>query len=265
MNELERELRILREAIRLKIASAKVSDLKGQSEAHNESRSPFDIAGACMGLVRIIAARRDCHVSNVVNYLDDEETIREDKEPLRELRKVWPTREQWEQAASQTERMWRERTLAEAAYQLAIKNQRITPRDLAPLLFLNERCEVEWKLKEYLNGIPESYSAHLRHAKRGISLRLFRDRHKRADVDTALTKVEEMIQSKYNEGVDEKLKDRDALHLEHLGMERRPSDAAARAIRDLQRIIRETGDPTKRQQLEAYLCKLKREELRIVI
>jgi hypothetical protein len=281
----ERELRTLREAIRLKIATTALTDhLRTESEARSESRSPFDIAGNCMGLVRIIAAKYDCHVFDVSKYLDSEKTTHEDKGRFELLRALWPTRGQWDEAASQDdEYTWRRRTLREAAYDLAINNERITAHSLRRRLFLNERCEVEWKLKRFLNGIPETYSKHLSHDRRGISLRLFRERYKWRDVEKVKKLVEGLVQSEHakdDEQTDEagfgrkvsimsnrheeSEKDKGALHIWSTHMEQNEeqalSPAAARAIRDVNRMMRGTSDPGERLRLEEYLRQLMREE-----
>lgn len=179
----ERGLRILHAATVLKLAEDKVTSVfKAKSKL--AERTCSDRSTALVGSARIIAAKYGCEVFEVPKHLDREEPTRENKR----LRQQWPTREQWDRAAIRLERLWRERTLAEAALTLAKLNRPISGVSLARLVFLNEYREQAWKVSDWKANQkhPENYfKPPGNYGRRGISLRLFRQRYTVADIRKA--------------------------------------------------------------------------------
>jgi excisionase family DNA binding protein len=275
----ERALRILHEATRLKLANARITSVfKAKSKL--AERTHNDRSAEYIGTARIIAASYGCDVFDVPKYLDRwiaEEPTRERKNLARRMRQDWPTHEQWDKASVQVESQWRERTLRQAADELAKENERISGKSLAPLLFLNWRREIEWKLKEKLKLIPDSFlpPGLYDYGRRGIKLRLFRQRYKRGHTAKAREIAEGM--AKDREEKDRKEKDaagygsdvtirfhhsedsnqnKDALHVED-GTKGRIDASVIRAIRDCKKAIRETASETERRTLTKYLRELK--------
>ncbi len=167
-------MRILRAAIQLKIANAKpTSVFKAKSKLAEETRS--DRSAQHIGAARIIAAKYGCHVFDVPKLLDLEESTLENKNLFRRMRQDWPTREQYDKASDEFERLWRRRTLTEAAYELAKENNH--KESLAPLLFLNHDREWAWKTndkqKDFLKRHPEESVILDPYGKLGILVRLF--------------------------------------------------------------------------------------------
>ena len=195
----ERDLRILRTAMQLKIANTTpTSVVKAKSKLAEENHS--DRVQYILE-TRIIAAKYGCAVFDVPKYLDrwiSEEPTRQRQNLARRMRQTWPTRAQWDNANSKFERLWRMRTLTEAAYELAKDNKPITGESLAPLLFLNHDREWAWKVNEKkreFHKLPEESVILDPYGKRGISLRLFRQRYERKDIEEAKNVTEGMMQS----------------------------------------------------------------------
>jgi hypothetical protein len=195
------------------------------------------------------------------------------------MRQTWPTREQWDKASVQVESQWRKRTLTEAAHELAQKNEPILGKDLARLLFVNWRREIEWKLKEKLKLTPGSYSPPGLYAygQRGISLRLFRQRYKRSDIAEARETAEGIVRSEgtakdrkdaagYGSAVtirsdhsEDNNKDVDALHVEDK-TKMRIDASVMRAIRDCKKALREAKTDAEKKGLQDHLRQLKLQE-----
>ena len=196
----ERDLRILRTAMQLKIANTKpTSVVKAKSKLAEETHSDRSVQYILE--TRIIASKYGCAVFDVPKYLDrwiPEEPILQRKNLARRMRRTWPTRAQWDKANAKFERLWRMRTLTEAAYELAKDNKPITGESLAPLLFLNHDREWAWKVNEKkreFHKLPGESVILDPYGKRGISLRLFRQRYERKDIEDAKNVTEGMMQS----------------------------------------------------------------------
>ncbi len=196
----ERDLRILRTAMQLKIANTKpTSVVKAKSKLAEETHSDRSVQYILE--TRIIASKYGCAVFDVPKYLDrwiPEEPTLQRKNLARRMRRTWPTRAQWDKANAKFERLWRMRTLTEAAYELAKDNKPITGESLAPLLFLNHDREWAWKVNEKkreFHKLPGESVILDPYGKRGISLRLFRQRYERKDIEDAKNVTEGMMQS----------------------------------------------------------------------
>ena len=255
----ERGLRILRQAIDLRLANTKLPRaFKRHSQTHT---------------VRIIAAKLGLYgndIFKVHRYLDRTDSNH------RQILKFWPTQAQWKQAASELERHWRKRTLAEAAYELVKENKSITGENLTPFLFLNEGRELMWKQHEKLRQIPDAYlpTDIYSYGRRGISLRLFRQRYKRSDVaeargtiirsegrakdrkDSAGYGSAVTIRSGHSKDINQ---DKDALHVEDR-TKVRIGASAMRAIRGCEEALREAKTDAERKRLQDYLRELKSQE-----
>jgi hypothetical protein len=271
----ERDLRILRAATQLKIANAKpTSVFKAKSKLAEETHS--DRSAQYILEARIIAAKYGCAVFDVPKYFDRwiaHEPTRQRKNLARRMRQAWPTREQYDKASAQFEALWRTRTLTEAARDLANFNKPITGATLAPLLFLNHDREWAWKANEKQREFHKRTGESVildPYGKRGISLRLFRQRHKRSHIAEAQGTAEGM--AKDREGKDaagygsdvtirsdqseDSNQDKDALHVED-STKGRMDASVMRAIRDCKKAIRETASQTERRTLIEYLRELK--------
>ena len=194
----ERDLRVLHLATQIKIATGKATSVfKAKSRLAEETRS--DRSSAHVFSARLIAEKYGCKIFDLPKYLDSEEQTRENKNRARRMRQDWPTRAQWDQASAKIESFWRTRTLTEAARKLADLNQPITGANLARRLFLNEYREHAWKAnkkqKELLKQHPGESVVLDSYGKRGISLRLFRQRYKLKDIQKARAAAEGTVES----------------------------------------------------------------------
>jgi hypothetical protein len=196
----EQELLILRAATELKIAFArKTSVFKAKSRLADITRR--NRSSDHVGIARIIAAKYGCDVFDVPMYLDRwvaEEPTRERKNLARRIGQDWPTPEQWDEAKGLVKSNWRKRTLNEAARECADHGQRISGPNLAPLLFLNEYREHAWKANEKQKQLQKDTGERVMldpNGRRGISLRLFRQRYDRKDIQGAKATAEGTVRS----------------------------------------------------------------------
>jgi hypothetical protein len=197
-NKRERDLLILRAATELKIADTRpTSVFKAKSKLAHIIRS--NRASEHIGIARIIAAKYGCDVFEVPIHLGcwvAEEPTRGRKNLARRIRQDWPTREQWDKAKDLVKSNWRKRTLNEAARECADRGRRISGPNLAPLLFHNPDREHAWKTNKKLK--EQHPGDHVKldpYAKRGISLRLFRERYDRKDIQGAKQAAEGTVRS----------------------------------------------------------------------
>jgi hypothetical protein len=279
----ERDLRILRAAIQLKIANAKPTTVfKAKSKL--AERTQTDRSADHIFEARIIAAKYDCDVFDVPNYLGLEEPTREKKNLLRRMRQTWPTREQYDKAGVQFEALWRTRTLKAASWELANFNKPITGATLSSLLFLNHDREWAWKAnekqKEFLRRYPGESAMLDPYGKRGISLRLFRQRYKRKDIAEARKVAEGVVHSEsqkksgkdaagYDSAVNirrsrseegKRDEDKDALQLEGKYRRKTSDKSVVRAIKDCEKAIREARSEDERKEIREYERQLRSEE-----
>jgi hypothetical protein len=278
----DRELRILRAAIQLKLANTKpTSVFKAKSKL--AERTQTDRSAQWVGLARMIAAKHGCDVFDVPKYLTLERPTRENKNLYRRVRQDWPTREQYDKACMEFVALWRQRTLADAARELAKFNEPIIGAKLAPLLFLNHDREWAWKAnekqKEFQKRTGESVMLDP-YGKRGIKIRLFRDRYKREDIAEARKLAEGIVRSESekkkdvagkdesgygsaikvqpNDSNDDTQRDEDALRFEDRDKPEIINDLSRiRAIKDCKKAIRESSSETERRTLTKYLQQLK--------
>jgi len=194
----EQDLLILRAATELKIADARATSVfKAKSKLADITRS--NRASEHIGIARIIAAKYGCDVFEVPMHLDcwvAEEPTRARKNLARRIRQDWPTRRRWDEAKDLVNSNWRKRTLNEAARKCADRGQRISGPNLAPLLFHNAYREHAWKTNEKLKEQhPGDHVMLDPYGKCGISLRLFRQRYDRKDIQGAKQAAEETVRS----------------------------------------------------------------------
>jgi hypothetical protein len=196
----EQDLFLLRAATELKIASAKPTRVfKAKSRLADITNS--NRASEHVGIARIIAAKYGCDVFKVPMHLDcwvAEEPTRERKNLARRIRQDWPTREQWDEAKDLVKSNWRKRTLNEAARECADRGQRISGPNLAPLLFHNPYREHAWKANEKQKQLCKETGESVMldpYGRRGISLRLFRQRYDRKDIQGAKQAAEGTVRS----------------------------------------------------------------------
>jgi hypothetical protein len=182
----ERDLLILRAATELKIADTKpTSVFKAKSKLAAETRT--NRSSESVFLARIISAKYRCPVFDVPKYLDRwiaEESTRERKNAARRIRQSWPTTTQWNKASNLWKSQWLQRTLIEAARECIDLGRRISGPNLAPLLFQNPHREHAWKANDKLKQQhPSDHVLLDPYGKRGTSLRLFRQRYDRKDIE----------------------------------------------------------------------------------
>lgn len=196
----ELNLQILREAMKLRLMKKErvTSTDKGQSKYREAKISQ------CVGAARIIAGKRGCEVFDVPQFLNDGDQSRDGKNLARRIRQLWPTKQEWDEVSDRVTKLWRNRSLAKAAYQLAQDNKQITGENLAGLLFLNDHREhawttnlkqIEYQRKTGLEGVLDLY------AKRGISLRLFRQRYRLKDIQEAKAAAEGITRADASENL----------------------------------------------------------------
>jgi hypothetical protein len=281
----ERDLRILRAAAQLKLARAKpTSVFKAKSRLAERTQS--DRSAAYIFETQILAAKYRCDVFDVLAHFGREKQTRKNNNLYRRIQQWWPTREQFEKASEDFQSFWRTRTLTEAAYELTKDNKGIVGKNLAPLLFLNHDRESAWKANEKKQKALRERTGNSvmldPYGKRGISLRLFRQRYKRKDIAAARKLAEGMTRSESEKKLDEDGKDEsgfssrtkamwpndskdtqvdnDALWVKDGGEPNVISPSVRQAIRDCQQAIREARNDAERKALQDYLRKLKAEE-----
>jgi hypothetical protein len=234
-------LSILRLAIDLKLSEATPTPaFKKRSEIR---RAATD----CRGMVRIIAAQRGLYGNDIfktLEYLDCADSRQ------RELLKIWPTRAHWEKASGERRHLWQERTLVEAAYELAKENKSITGKSLARRLFLNEGRELMWKQAEKLKQLPDAYLPLniYSYGRRGISLRLFRQRYKRGKVVKARNIAEGTVRSEYGDtrGEDTRVKEiRKFVPAKNTCAD----ESVVQAIKECEKALREASTDARRKVL----------------
>jgi hypothetical protein len=195
----EQDLLILRGATQLKIANANKTSLFKARSKLAEKTGKFDRASDSVFLARMISAQYECAVFDVPKYLDHwiaEEPTRRRKSAARRIRQSWPTAEEWNKASGLYKSNWLERTVIEAARECIHYGKRISGPNLAPLLFQNPYREHAWKTNDNLK--QQHYGDHVMlvpYGKRGISLRLFRQRYDGKDIEKAKRVAEGMTQS----------------------------------------------------------------------
>jgi hypothetical protein len=106
-----------------------------------------------------------------------------------QMNRLWPESDHWRRAQKQLERDWRTKTLSEAAFELVRDGKPVTGVALAPLVFRNQRTQDVWeshqqhlKLKQKGFDVPCDEKTFCKDAKRGISLREFRQRYSASDI-----------------------------------------------------------------------------------
>jgi hypothetical protein len=267
-------LSILRLAIHLKLWEAKPTRaFKKRSEIR---RAATD----CRGLVRIIAAQHGLYGNDIFKareYLDRTDSNQ------RELLKLWPTRAHWKKASEERRHLWRKLTLSKAAYELA-RDKKITGKNLSELLFLTEGRELMWKQHEKLKQVPNAYLPPkiYSYGRRGISLRLFRQRYQRDQIVEARNIAEGLLRSESETNRDEDGKDKsgygsqirvqsndsqdtqrdkDVLPLEDREEVKIINDPSVqKAIRACEKAIREAQTDANREVFQKYLRTLKADE-----
>jgi hypothetical protein len=198
-----RELEILRHAMLLKRASIQIKDEQDGEDHLPETDLPeleTEVRNCCF-VANWIAARFQCPVREAVKHWaefcrDTPKEKRTDEDIAAEVtgvERLWPTTKQWDRAQTQLERDWQIRILAEAAWELMRAEQRVTGINLAPLVFRNQRTEDTWlshqqhlELKAKGNEVFCDEETLCRRAKRGISVREFRQRYTKRDLTMAI-------------------------------------------------------------------------------
>lgn len=113
------------------------------------------------------------------------------------MSELWPDPKHWQRARQQHERDWQLKTLGEAALELVQEGKPVIGENLRRLIFCNQKRQDVWKsheehLKLKRMGIDVfcDEETFCKHAKRGISLREFRQRYNEKEmkqaIDTAL-------------------------------------------------------------------------------
>jgi hypothetical protein len=201
--ERERDLLILRAAKELKIANPTKTSVSKAKSKLAEKIGKFDTASDWVWEIRIISAKYGCTVFDVPKYLDRwiaEDPTRERKNTARRIRQSWPTTAQLNKASGLWKSQWRKRTLNAATRELADLGERINGTNLARFLFLNEYREHAWKTNEKQKQFQKDTGTSVwldpyGKKPRGISLRLFRQRYDRKDIQSAKAVIEEALRS----------------------------------------------------------------------
>jgi hypothetical protein len=118
------------------------------------------------------------------------------------LEEIWPEPDYWDRARRQQEKDWQQKTLTEAIFTLLQDRTSITGQTLAPLLFRNPTVEQVWTLHQQhlqrqLNGLDVLCDAaeprgRCSYGKRGISLREFRNRYTKVEMNKAVIAAKKM-------------------------------------------------------------------------
>jgi hypothetical protein len=113
------------------------------------------------------------------------------------VKELWPDPKHWQRARQQHERDWQLVTLGKAALELLGEGKAVTGVNLTRLLFCNQKRQDVWKshqqhleLKRHGIGVFCDEETFCKHAKRGISLREFRQRYTRKEIAEATKKAE---------------------------------------------------------------------------
>ncbi len=129
----------------------------------------------------------------LLRVVTDEEIAAE----VSRVKELWPDPKHWQRAKQQHERDWQLKTLGEAALELVGEGKAGTGANLTRLLFCTQKWQDVWKSHqqhlEYKRkgiGVFCDEETFCKHAKRGISLREFRQRYTRKEIAEATRKAE---------------------------------------------------------------------------
>ena len=146
----------------------------------------------------------DTDIIQLLRVETDEEIAAE----VSQVEKLWPETRHWRKAKEQLERDWQIKTLSNAAFEL-VRDAKpiITGATLAPLLFRNQQTQDVWQShQEHLElkrrGVDVfcDEKTFCKNAKRGISLREFRQRYTKRDIANAKAVALQADASDFNLG-----------------------------------------------------------------
>jgi hypothetical protein len=199
----ESDIEILRRALSLKRSLASPDDASLLDSLADWQRA----ADNCCATARMVTSHYQCRIEDAPRHwrqfllLNRKERVQLQLFPLptdaeieaecEDLEELWPEPKHWRLAREQVQRIWLTQTLGEAAALLVASGQPVKGATLAPLLFRNHIAQDCWLMVQRHN-ILRSQGRDIfadgdayRYGKRGISLRLFRHRYTKKDIDEA--------------------------------------------------------------------------------